>query len=319
MDGEAACKWTESSGSGSSRRVTTYLAEQHFLNSITYLFGSKDCENTEVPIGVHTYNFACHLPEAIPYSVEGKHGHVRYKVDVNLDIPWAFDLQTELAFNVVRYEDLNNFPELRLPCEFEEIKTFCCLFCKSDPLIIKVRLPRTGFATGEKIPVGVELINKSSTEVSHTIFTLKRVDRFKSESPFEQTKEIKEEVLEVRGKGAKGGETVNFEQHVEIPSMLMISNNRYCKPYTITYELRLTAVTEGLMSVLPEIYIPITIGSVALTENGSQRVALVSKDLSKFEKKASFKSISKNSNFNFSSIAQSQKSKMIICTLKEAL
>lgn len=269
MDGEAACKWTESTGSGNSRRTTTYHAEQKYLNSVSYLFGSKDGDNVEVPLGLHRYNFACPLPAPIPYSVEGKHGYVRYKVDANLDIPWAFDLQSERAFNVVRYDDLNLFPELRLPCEFEEIKTFCCLFCKSDPLIIKVRLPRTGFALGEKIPVGVELINKSSTEVSHTIFTLKRVDRFHCDSPFEKTKEIKEEVVEVRGKGAKGGETVKYEQPIEIPHVLMLSNNRYCSIFTITYELRLTAETGG-MSVSPGIYIPVTIGSVGLLENGSQ-------------------------------------------------
>lgn len=282
VDGEAACKWSESSGSGNNRRTTTYHAEQKYLNSITYLFGSKDGENMEVAVGVHTYSFACQLPAPIPYSVEGKHGYVRYKVDANLDIPWAFDLQNERAFNVVRYDDLNHFPELRSPCEFEEIKTFCCLFCKSDPLIIKVRLPRTGFALGEKIPVGVELINKSSKEVSHTIFTLKRVDRFNSDSPFEKTKEIKEEVVEVRGRGAKGGETVKFEQPIEIPHVLMMSNNRYCKVFTITYELRLTAETEGL-STSTDIYMPITIGSVALKEDGSQSAASVSNDRRKWK------------------------------------
>lgn len=87
VEGEAACKWSESSGSGSNRRTTTYHGEEKYLNSITYLFGSKDGENMEVQAGIHTYTFVCQLPMPIPFSVEGKHGHVRYKVDANLDIP----------------------------------------------------------------------------------------------------------------------------------------------------------------------------------------------------------------------------------------
>lgn len=269
VEGEAVCKWTESSGSGSNRRATIYHGEEKYLNSVTYLFGSKDGENVEMPVGVYSYKFECQLPVPIPYSVEGKFGHVRYKVDANLDIPWAFDLQTERAFSVVRYEDLKLFPELRLPCQYEEVKTFCCLFCKSDPLLIKISLPRTGYGLGEKIPVNVELINKSSTDVSHTTFTLKRVDKFNSRDPFEKTWEIKEEVAEARSKGAKGGETVSFEEFIEIPHVLMISNNRYCKVFQITYELKVTAETDGI-SVCPEIYLPITIGTIGLGEDNNQ-------------------------------------------------
>lgn len=218
-------------------------------------------ESTEVATGIHTYNFMCQLPSPIPYSVEGKHGHIRYKVDVNLDIPWAFDLQAEKTFTVIRYEDLNFFPELQTPCEFEEIKTFCCLFCKSEPLILKVRLPKTGFSLGEKIPISVEMVNKSSTDVTHTTFTLKRVDKFNSQSPSVKSNIVKEEMVETRREGAKGGENISFEELLQIPQVLMISNDRYCKVFQVTYELKFTAETDG-MSVSPEIHIPITIGTV---------------------------------------------------------
>lgn len=269
VDGEATCKWTESSGTGNNRRSTTYQGTEKYLNSITYLFGSKDGENMEVQAGIHTYNFVCQLPAPIPYSVEGPHGYVRYRVDLNLDIPWAFDLTAERAFTVVRYEDLSFFPELHLPTEFEEFKTFCCWCCKSDPLLLKVRLPKTGFGLGEKIPIFVEMINKSSTEVTHTTFTLKRVETFTSQSPSVKTRVVKEEVAETRSRGAKGGETVNLEEFLEIPQVLMISNNRYCKVFQITYELKFTAETKGV-SVSPDIHIPITIGTVGLRDDGQR-------------------------------------------------
>lgn len=251
---------------------------------MTYLFGSKDGENIEVPTGIHTYNFVCQLPSAIPYSVEGQHGHVRYKVDANLDIPWAFDLHAELPFTVVRFDDLKLYPELGLPVEMEEIKVFCCCWCKSEPLILKVRLPKTGYALGEKIPVNVEIINKSSTDVLETSYAIKRVDRFNSLSP-EKQRELKEKVVLTTSRGAKAGETVSFEELVEIPLILMTSNSRYCKVFQISYELKFTAETDG-MSMSPEIHIPITIGTSAFG-NGYQAAssidyAFTPRDLRKF-------------------------------------
>lgn len=264
VEGEAGCKWTESAGN--NRRATTYHGEEKYLESVTYLFGSKDSDNMEVQAGIHTYNFVCQLPMPIPHSAEGEYGYVRYKVNVNLDISWGFDLQAEKVFTVVRREDLNLFPELRLPCELEEIKTFCCWFCKSEPLLVKVRLPKTGFALGEKIPISVEMINKSNTNVSHTTYSLKRVDTFTSESPSEKQRVVKQEIVDTRSDGVKAGETVNIEEFVEIPQVLVISNHRYCKVFRITYELKITAETEGV-SVSPEIHIPITIGIVGLTSD----------------------------------------------------
>ena len=137
IEGEAVCKWTESSGTGSNRRTTTYYGEEKYVNSVSYLFGSKDGEPTEVLQGIQTYNFECLLPEPIPYSVEGKHGHVRYKVDVNLDIPWAFDIHEVQPFTVVRCEDLNVWLSdyLWQPQSVEEKKVFCCWFCRINRYI----------------------------------------------------------------------------------------------------------------------------------------------------------------------------------------
>lgn len=190
-------------------------------------------------------------------------------MNVNLDISWGFDLQAEKAFTVVRKEDLNLYPELRLPSEVEEIKTFCCWFCKSEPLLIKIRLPKTGFALGEKIPISIEMINKSNKSVSQTIFSLKRVDTFTSDEPSEKQRVVKQEIIEKRAAGVKANDQVTIEESIEIPNSLVLSNDRYCKVFQITYELKFTVETER-MSVPPELRIPITIGSVGLTSDVSK-------------------------------------------------
>jgi Arrestin (or S-antigen), N-terminal domain/Arrestin (or S-antigen), C-terminal domain len=268
IEGEATCKWTESVGSGNTRRATDYLGEEKFLSSLSYLFGSKDGETVEVPAGVHNYKFACPLPPTVPYSVDGEHGHIRYKVDANVDIPWGFDLQADKTFTVCRREDLNEFAELRLPCEVEEIQTFCCWFCESDPLMLKVRLPKTGYALGEEIPVHVEMFNKSTKDVEKTIFTLKRVDTYNSQN-IPKTKVCKEEIVESSSVGVKAGETVSFDHAVQIPQTLMLSNKRSCSVYQISYELKVTAETKGI-SVSPELHIPITLGTVGFPDEKHQ-------------------------------------------------
>lgn len=260
MEGEAACKWKVGSGRGAS---TNYHGEEKCLDSVSYLFGSKEGESIEVHPGVYAYNFECQLSSSIPQSAEGEHGHVRYRVDANLDIPWAPDLHDERVLTVIRYEDLNFFPELRMPCAFEEIKIFCCWFCKSEPLILRVGLLKTGFALGEKVPILVEMINRSSKDISHTTFTLNRVDTFNCQQPFETKKVVKQEIVKSQSQGVKAGETVSFKEFLEIPPVCVISNNRYCKVFQITYEVKVTAETEGCSSS-PKVLMPITVGMVEL-------------------------------------------------------
>lgn len=262
VEGVAACKWTEETGSGKGRRTTIYDGEEKFLNSVSYLFGTKECEPTEIDIGVRTFKFECLLPENIPYSVEGEKGSVQYKVDVNLDIPWAVDVHTKKPFTVTRFDNLGltRNSEYWMPCEQEEIKVFCCWCCTSAPLIVKVRLPRSGFGLGETIPLHVELINNSKTNVASTDFALKKVEKCTSHSPSTLVKYTKDKIVVKSGRGCDAGETVSFDETIDIPEVLNISNDRFCKVFQILYEVRIIAETAG-MSVSPEFSIPITIGS----------------------------------------------------------
>lgn len=258
IEGEAEAKWTESSGSSKSQ--TTFSGDEKFIEKNLYLFGSKDSDNNvTIATGNHTYNFICQLPSTLPYSIDGKYGHVRYRVKANLDIPWAFDLQDEKVFVIARKDDINSLIEANIPVEFEEIKTFCCWCCKSDPLILKLRIPRIGFYVGEKIPISLEIANKSSKDVQNTMFELKRIDKFLSKEPIAKLKETKETIVEVVSRGVKKSENVKFDESIEIPISTQISNFKFCNVYQISYEIKFTANTEGL-SVSPHIVVPITIG-----------------------------------------------------------
>lgn len=186
VSGFAYCSWTESetyeTGTGDNRRTetrtTTYSAKDVYLNTKTYLFGMEGATATEMAAGTYRYDFVCQLPELIPASFEGLHGHIRYSIEAILDIPWRFDKKFIVQFIVVRNDNLNDYPDLRIACQGEEIKTFCCLCCASKPLIVNLTLPFTGYAPGQNINVKIDYNNNSGVEVERTKIKLKRTVRF---------------------------------------------------------------------------------------------------------------------------------------------
>lgn len=218
----------------------------------------------EVPVGVHNYDFECFLPPLLPYSVEGKRGFIRYKAEATLHIPRGSNIEAKKSFTVVRHDDLNmvRFQNYRQPCEVEKIKTFCCLFCESDPLIMTVRVPKTGFGLGDLIPIHVQMVNKSTTDVLSTELTLEKQENFNSTSP-RGTKTYFSTVTSKTGRGVSAGQTVNFDEFIEIPRILSTSNDRFCKVYEIKYFIRFRANTGGFSSAM---HFDIAIGNVGIQD-----------------------------------------------------
>lgn len=225
----------------------------------------------EVAAGCYTYEYNYNLPANIPSSVRCLKGNIQYKVEVNVVIPWSLNLRAEKLFQVVRFEDLNLFPKLRSPYEVEEAKTFCCCCCKSGSMILKVWIPRTGYAMGENITITIELNNKSSRKVVYTSVELENVVIYTSTSPQEDTTDSKQKLASGKFQGIGGGELVKFDATLQIPNDIMLSNIGYCQVLQIIYIVKVTAITSGL-SVPPLVEFPITIGSVGLNNNGYQTV-----------------------------------------------
>lgn len=181
--GVAKCHWTESktetNGLGENRRSITkinhFKGKDIYLNSKTYLIGSEGGGSIEVSTGTHRYDFSCPLPDQLPASFEAAFGYVRYSIEAVLDIPWSVDKQFKLQFTVFRHDDLNEFPDLKTVSSNEEIKHFCCLFRQSEPLMITVSLPYTGFVPGQNIPITICYLNKTSVDVLRTKIILKRI------------------------------------------------------------------------------------------------------------------------------------------------
>lgn len=84
--------------------------------------------------GDYAFPFQVTLPANVPTSFEHAYGRIRYSLNGTIDIPWAVDKHTTLAFSVISHVDLNQFPNLRQSAEASDSKTLCCGPCKSAPI-----------------------------------------------------------------------------------------------------------------------------------------------------------------------------------------
>lgn len=138
INGFAHTSWSEhnsnenSKTSNSSSKSTHYHGHVDYVNSFTYLLSPKFsgtsfkkvtyiivlagnnlylifCIDEPVLIepGIHTFSFACHIPNNCPSSFEGYNGHIRYMVQINLIRPWKFNVDFSKGFTVLKVMNLN--------------------------------------------------------------------------------------------------------------------------------------------------------------------------------------------------------------------
>lgn len=269
--GHARAHWTETrtrtTGSGKNRHTTTYTVhfegKEVYLNSKTYLFGAHGSEARTIEPGIHRYNFACQLPDRLPYSMSAIHGQIEYCVEAVLDIPWRFDKECKMPFTVARIDDLNFYRDLQVGQKLEEIKTFCCLFCQSGPLLFSVSIPYSGFAGGQKIPIRVEYSNKSDVEVESTRVKLKRSIHFVSHTPETKTRTDTEKMVEKFYPGVSENGSIDMMCEIDVPIILMNSNGNFCNVIRIEYFIEVEGIV-GSCHTNPEVRLPITIGSIPI-------------------------------------------------------
>lgn len=150
-----------------------------YMNLKSYLFGSEMADAINMPSGIHKFNFECPLPANLPESFEAtKYGRIRYHAEAGLDLPLghlAHYEEFKLPLIVARVDDLNESPELKFPTESEQIEHSCFFCCASEPIIMTVRLPYTGFVPGQNIDIKISYNNKSDVDIDSTKINLGRI------------------------------------------------------------------------------------------------------------------------------------------------
>lgn len=270
------------------KRAVPFEGKDQYMNLTTYLLGSKGGEEFEILGGTHHFDFTVELPHALPASYEASHGHIRYHIEAALDVSWDFDKKPKAEFIVIRKDDLNEIPELRMPVHGIETKQFCCPACEVDPLIMKVTLPQAGYVPSQRIPVMVEYNNKSFVEVDSTVISLQRTICFtrydfnlsfcdviecftensRSQTPFRRAKIETSQVRHIERGGVESLTTANIDGSLEIPLIVTTSSTRFSKALVISYAVRVIAEVPVTFSNL-QVDIPIIIGGIPLSSNMS--------------------------------------------------
>lgn len=229
--------------------------EELYLNSTAYIFGSEKAKAQMIAPGFHSYGFSSHLPSNLPQSVEAKFASIRYKVVATLKFPMDNDYEAKKAFTVARCDDQNLMPCLLSPFIAQEnVKRLFNHFSNSEPLIMKVSLPRMYFVSGEMIPIQVEFASGSCFKVPRIEVSLKQIERFVGD---DDDRLETSTVLKVRTSGDDRCSLSTL--HIRVPRDLPASNDLYCKIYQITYELKIKALLSAFDSLA--IRMPIVIGS----------------------------------------------------------
>ena len=233
--------------------------EESFINEETYFLGQKKGPLIALQPGIYRYNFSCQLPHNLPSSWSAGVAEISYYVESNIDLENRYKICFgHTPFTIVRYDDLNLYPELRSPINVEKVKSFSF---HSGSLIIRVSGPCTGFALGQNVPFKIQYLNKSSVDVKQTKISLNRLMCFTIEHPKLETKNVKDIIRIVNADGVKGKESKEIVAYLEIPTDLACSNERYCRLVRISYSIEVEGEVGGF-HINPTIHIPITIGNL---------------------------------------------------------
>ncbi|XP_076380768.1 arrestin domain-containing protein 2 [Megalopta genalis] len=166
--GSAFVRWTEretrSGSNGKSETVTNvYRASQQYFSIRGEILEPRGPDSRIVlPEGCQQYQFQFQLPSNIPSSFEHRHGYVRYTVKAIIDRPWKFDHECKIAFTVVSVLDLNMHRHRCLGIHEEIQKNFSCCCFGLGSMNTSIRVPSSGYVSGQMISASVNYKNASS-------------------------------------------------------------------------------------------------------------------------------------------------------------
>lgn len=246
-----------------------YEGVQVYVHSRTYLFGERGGPTIELPAGEHKYNYSYQLPDNLPSSLNISYGEIFYHIKVVLDIPWAFDEEIKVPLWILARYDLNLYPELKSPKEFETFERITPIFGSSHDISMVVKVPFTGWVSEQIIPIEVGYENASNVNIKKTTIKLMRLITYTDQEGCNQ-KLQSYCVMKHHIKGAVAEATTYRTTNIQIPGIgNLMSNGMFCKVMKIEYFVVVVGKISwvqllGKIGSNPEIRFPVTIGNVEL-------------------------------------------------------
>ena len=276
--GIGSVNWTEINTNGKTPRKELHRAEEQYAHDNLVFLAKEPNNGCYLEVGEQSFQFQFQLPLNLPPNFKHENANVNYFLRGDIDIPWAFDETVYLRFTVISHFDLNVNPILRQPIASEEIETLCCLCCKSDPIIAKLSISKTGFVSGEMLSFKTILDNKSSGSMKYVSFRiLQHIDCITISSSCTFTRLVSELACPIKIKARMYEE---WNDSVIIPKICPSSNGT-SKIMKIRYSAVLYVDPSDLHSDF-DAFIPIVIGTVPIIQD-NQNFELPSFEPSKIE------------------------------------
>lgn len=94
---------------------TAMVAKEKYFDGKMYLAGTSDGrDDFALKAGMHVYPFGLELPSDLPSSFEARHGHIRYTIEVVIDVPLWMNKVFKEEFTVIKSLNLDDHPSLRV-------------------------------------------------------------------------------------------------------------------------------------------------------------------------------------------------------------
>ncbi|XP_042871044.1 arrestin domain-containing protein 3-like isoform X2 [Penaeus japonicus] len=257
--------WTERKSERREGKTVTktvhYRSSEDYYGSSILVWGTG--QESTLPAGTHNFNFSYVLPQNIPSSFESKIGQVRHVCKAKINVPWGFDKTCSQPYSVNSLYDLNTDPAAQHPIQCNEHKYLCCLWCKSGPLSMVLRVSRSGYVPGEKIMINAECSNKTNDVVDYTEANIHQIVKYRAQG---KTKSIDRKVAEIKRPAIAAGDDDIWSGVALLIPALPPSKLIFCNNIDIYYTFKFKVSPSGCHSNL-DYKVPLIIGSIPLREH----------------------------------------------------
>ncbi|XP_040052474.1 arrestin domain-containing protein 1a isoform X2 [Gasterosteus aculeatus] len=231
---------------------TAWTAEEQYFNSTVSV-----ADKGTLKQGKHTFPFKFLIPESAPTSFEGSYGRIVYRVRAFIDTPrFVKDYNTEKAFYLIRFLNLNELPDIWGTCSSAVKQQFTYMLVKTGTVDLKAQCDRKGYTPDQIIQVLVNIHNQSGKTTGNVAASLMQRVTYETKRPTHDVKTI----VEVAGGVVKAGKELEWKEQIIVPP-LPRSSLAGCDLIKIEYYVKVSLKSPDVMLTLP-----IHIGNVSLDE-----------------------------------------------------
>ena len=180
--GFAKVKWTEQhKTTGYHGRVEThsycYSSSEYYINTFVTVWSERTSSGSDkLPAGTNEFPFSLQLVgDNLPSSYTDGVCKIKYFVNARI-VSASFIEKDHVCKREIVVKDWIgvNRPKLFEPESTEVQHILCCWCCKSDPVIIRVNMPRVGYYTQQdsSIPVTVSVENRTDRRIEGETLSL---------------------------------------------------------------------------------------------------------------------------------------------------